>query len=221
MYMSRITLSPGVGIGDLGRIAAGDAYADHRLLWSSFPEENPKRQFLFRRMEHRGRPSFLVVAPLPPAAPSSAWIVESKPYEPGLRAGDRLAFSLRANPVVRRRTESGRQVRHDVVMDAKRRFREQHPDSAPPMVELIDAAGSEWLEVRADGLGFALEPGHLRSDGYRQHRIVRRGRSIAFSSVDFDGILRVTDAGRFAGALFRGVGPSKAFGCGLLLVKRV
>jgi CRISPR system Cascade subunit CasE len=221
MYMSRITLSPTATLADVARIAADDAYADHRILWRLFPDGQPRREFLFRRMEHRGRRSFLVVSPVKPTSSSPAWIIESKAYEPGLEEGDRLTFSLRANPVVRRRTESGRQVRHDVVMDAKRRFREQHPDKPAPMVELISEAGREWLETRVAGLGFTLEPGRLRCDGYRRHRLVRRNRQITFSTVDFDGVLRLSDPDRFVDALFRGVGPSKAFGCGLLLVRRV
>ena len=46
---------------------------------------------------------------------------EPKPFAPALAAGDRLGFSLRANPVVRRRDPSRcRSVKHDVVMDALR-----------------------------------------------------------------------------------------------------
>lgn len=221
MYMSRITLSPAAGIADLGLIAAGDAYADHRLLWSFFPDDTPRREFLFRRMERRGRPSFLVMSGTEPTSPSPAWIVESKPYEPEFRSGDCLGFSLRVNPVVRRRTESGRQVRHDVVMDEKRRLRDENTPAARTVAELVEEAGLAWLDARAGRLGFAPEPGRVACHGYRQHRIMRRGRKISFSSLDYKGVLRVIEPERFIGVLYHGVGPSKAFGCGLLLVKRV
>jgi CRISPR system Cascade subunit CasE len=39
--------------------------------------------------------------------------------------------------------------------------------------------------------------------------------------MDFDWILSVTDKGRFLNALYCGIGPAKAFGCGLMLIRRV
>ena len=219
MFMSRITLSPAAGLRDLA--TAADAYADHRLIWSFFPREDPQRSFLFRRMEARGRPSFLVVSPEEPVSASPAWIVESKPYAPELRRDQRLAFSLRANPVIRRRTDDGRQRRDDVVMDAKKRFKEEHPGEPVPMTELIQDAGTAWLEARAERLGFVIDPRLVRCEGYRQHRLTRgRGKPVRFSSLDIEGLLTVTDPKRFAETLFSGIGPSKAFGCGLLLVRR-
>ena len=61
----------------------------------------------------------------------------------------------------------------------------------------------------------------LRIDAYRQHRISRgdAGR-ITLSSVDLSGTLEVTDPNLFVSALVKGVGRGKAFGCGLLLVRR-
>lgn len=38
--------------------------------------------------------------------------------------------------------------------------------------------------------------------------------------VDFEGELQVTDLKRFTPILFNGIDPAKAFGCGLLLVRR-
>lgn len=41
-----------------------------------------------------------------------------------------------------------------------------------------------------------------------------------FSSVDFTGELQITDIEKFQRILFNGLGRSKAFGCGLLMIKR-
>lgn len=46
-------------------------------------------------------------------------------------------------------------------------------------------------------------------------------RGISLSTLDFEGELSVTDPGIFLSALFKGIGPAKAFGCGLMLVRRV
>jgi CRISPR system Cascade subunit CasE len=39
--------------------------------------------------------------------------------------------------------------------------------------------------------------------------------------VTFEGLLRVTDGNAFVSLLKNGLGPAKAFGCGLMLVKRI
>jgi CRISPR system Cascade subunit CasE len=49
----------------------------------------------------------------------------------------------------------------------------------------------------------------------------KRDHLIRFSAVDFSGELLVTDPKLFQQALFDGLGHAKAFGCGLLLVRRI
>jgi CRISPR system Cascade subunit CasE len=39
--------------------------------------------------------------------------------------------------------------------------------------------------------------------------------------LDFEGRLKIVDADRFKQALFEGIGSAKAFGCGLMLVRRI
>ena len=41
-----------------------------------------------------------------------------------------------------------------------------------------------------------------------------------FSTVDFSGELQVTDVQKFEQALFQGIGRAKAFGYGLLVIRR-
>lgn len=50
-----------------------------------------------------------------------------------------------------------------------------------------------------------------------------RGKNdrLRFSSVDFAGELIVRDAAEVGNALTQGIGQAKAFGCGLLLVRRL
>ena len=59
-------------------------------------------------------------------------------------------------------------------------------------------------------------------EGYRRQRFrkFRSNREITFSSLDFSGLLTVKDTDLFGSVLFRGLGPAKGFGCGLMLVRR-
>ncbi|MCI0421919.1 MAG: type I-E CRISPR-associated protein Cas6/Cse3/CasE [Acidobacteria bacterium] len=54
-------------------------------------------------------------------------------------------------------------------------------------------------------------------DTWRQ----RHGKKIELSTLDFEGVLLVTEPDRFLRALLSGIGPAKAFGCGLMLVRRI
>ena len=59
----------------------------------------------------------------------------------------------------------------------------------------------------------------------RSHRVEEfrkgGGTSIRLGLLDIAGTLAVTDADKLVQTLMNGVGPAKAFGCGLLLVRRV
>ncbi|MCF7807883.1 MAG: type I-E CRISPR-associated protein Cas6/Cse3/CasE [Candidatus Marinimicrobia bacterium] len=56
---------------------------------------------------------------------------------------------------------------------------------------------------------------------YLNHSIPEKGKSAGFSSLDLSGEVVVTDVERFNRLLLEGTGPAKAFGCGLMLVRRV
>jgi CRISPR system Cascade subunit CasE len=88
-------------------------------------------------------------------------------------------------------------------------------------------AGRAWLADQGARSGFRL-PLHaaaetiLRVDGYDHVRVARgRGRkAITFSVLDLEGMLEVASPDSFLEALVRGFGKAKAFGCGLMLIRR-
>ena len=230
MYFSLITPHEGYLRQAAHDMATGvaDPYKLHQWLWRFFPDQDGKpRDFLFRRQEAEGAPRFYVVSRDRPVPLSAAWDVQSKPYQPLLREGQRLAFELRANPVVSKKTPDGRTLRHDVVMAAKQQLLKEHGASdwaslpegvKPPLYELVQNTCSEWLSKRAEGCGFVVA--RAQADAYEQHRAGKRDMGIRFSTVDFSGELTVVDPTIFEQTLLKGIGHAKAFGCGLLLVKR-
>jgi len=223
MYMSQISLRRRAAEDSAyWRLAAGHGQQDHKLIWRIFSDSpRRRRDFLFRRLEAGGGlADFLAVSERPPRD-DGLWRILSKEYRPKLKAGQRLAFSLRANPVVSRRDHGGRQARHDVVMDRKKLLKNggAPPERWPSQAELVQEAGEKWLAERAERHGFRLEPGQVRAEGYHQVRF-RKGRSlVSLSSLDLTGLLTVSDPRAFQEALFTGVGPAKGYGFGLLLVR--
>ncbi|MFC3284071.1 type I-E CRISPR-associated protein Cas6/Cse3/CasE [Litchfieldella rifensis] len=232
MYLSRIR----VDLNRLSRealfdIMGGGAYSAHQLLWQAFPDYDGARPFLFRQemeddTEHgkppKGLPLFYVLSDREPEATSGLLDVQCKPLTPAFSVGDRLAFRLRANPTVARRVEGAKHSpRSDVLMVAKKPFPPGQRTSTE-CVEAMDQAARDWLATRAERLGFHL-PVTPEVGTYRQHVLQKPGRrdAIQFSSVDYEGLLEVTDPGRLIEALARGIGRAKAFGCGLLLLRRL
>jgi len=215
MYCSRIAITG----PDALRLLGKSIYESHNAVWQFFADApDRKRDFIFRQEAMPGGMLFYVVSQRPPQ-PRTGWKVSTKPYAPKLHAGDRLQFSLRANPVRSARDSSGKQQRHDVVMDAKRRAKAQgrHPGYAL----LEQEAGLAWLEERSRRLGFMLHKDSARAHSYTRHRLrTSKGHMVTCCSLDFDGLLTVQEPDLLRAALLEGVGPSKGFGCGLMLLRR-
>ena len=226
MYFSLITLEVGQEIAAAHEWLGG-AYGEHQWLWRFFPAaDGSARDFLFRRSDLGDVPRFYVLSRRPPLRTSSAWNVQTRDYAPRLEIGERLQFDLRANPVVTV-TRDGKSKRHDVVMQEKKRLLSEcglarwddwHGDGRPDLYALARETCGNWLVERGKRLGFEVDGNSLAVESYQQHK--GKKETLRFSTVDFSGTLAVTDPDALSGALFNGIGHAKAFGCGLLLVRR-
>lgn len=205
----------------------------HRLVWAMFPPDLETRPFLYRESSptgaggRAGRGEFFVLSSLPPTDGGGLFEIETRRFAPLLAAGDRLEFSLRANATAQRsEMVDGRRrnVRYDVVMRAL------HPiakgrERAEARPRLIREAGVAWLVRQAESSGFRLpDPDGVAVDGY-EHVLVdpegrRGGRQAVHGRLDFEGLLEVTDPDRFLARIASGFGRARAFGNGLMLIRR-
>lgn len=225
MIISKASLSRTPGTqGSLAKVLLAGARGDrnHALVWSLFSRaEEASRDFLFRESDEG---SFIIVSQRPPDDPHGLWNVAPKPYEPELAAGDRLRFVLRANPAVAvPQPGKARGLRVDAVMHAKSKL----DPAARKAFAKEDAAriGLDWLMKRGPAIGADFDAKACSATGYQQVRIPRAGRepSIEFSVIDYEGALTVTDPNKLKAALFsgKGLGKAKAYGCGLMLIRRI
>lgn len=134
----------------------------------------------------------------------------------GLQVGQTWAFRLTANPV--------RRVRLDHLA----------PSGQPGPGALVGkrvghvtvGRQTDWLVTRASKLGFALPLSEglpqlaVTSRQKRQFAHGPRGR-VTITMATFDGVLTVEDPAALRRALVGGIGPGKAFGCGLMTLARV
>jgi len=221
--LSRITLDLArLHPSRVAQMIRNDGYEHHRLIWRLFPgsQEQP-RDFLFRIDQERAFLRALVLSERTPVDQDGTWRIETKSFTPRLRAGQRLEFSLRVNPVVTTRGADGRSSRHDVVMHAKKQAHDIGSGLEESESERVQRVANEWLNGRAERAGFSIIAGSVNAERYLQHRLYRRRGvpPVRFSSVDLSGVLTVNDPGCLIGAITSGIGPCKAFGCGLLLIR--
>lgn len=223
LLLTRARLRRDGGLAALARLLVPEAdgartAAAHRLLWSLFSgAADQSRDFLWRE-EAPGQ--FLALSSRPPADPDSLFEVECQEFAPVLAVGDRLGFRLRANPVVARAAAGkGRGKRHDVVMDALHAL--PPGERAAQRLAKVAEIGGAWIARQGEQAGFALT-GAPSVDGYETVRLPREGAPpIRFGQLDIEGVLRVENPALFIARLAEGFGRSRAFGCGLMLIRRV
>jgi CRISPR system Cascade subunit CasE len=214
----------------------GSAYKLHQWLWQFFPGLDGERgQFVFREYaEQKGNRYYLVSKHPPTPHDTAYWEVQFRAYDPVIKAGQRFAFELRANPVVSSASADGKKKRHDVVMAAKKKLLKEHglshwrdwqDEDRPQLYGLAQQEGARWLEKQGARCGFEIL--EVTVAAYQPQVVGRKKDSqgnahcLNVTTMDFCGTLQVTDPVAFRQVLFDGLGHAKAFGCGLLLIKRL
>jgi CRISPR system Cascade subunit CasE len=191
----------------------------HSLVWALFADDQERRRDFLWRETRPGE--FLILAARPPRDLHGLFDLESKPFVPALCAGQRLHFDLRANPVISvwDGMPGERGKRHDVVMHAL----SQVPSAERRALReaTMREAGYAWIARQGAAAGFSVDPDELCIDHYEQVRIPREeARDVRFSALTFQGVLTVDEPERFQTSLRTGFGAAKAFGCGLMLIRR-
>jgi len=189
--------------------------AHHRMIWSAFAD-NPDatRDFLWRA-EGQGR--FTVLSARPPSEAGLFEEPKVKPFAPDLRAGDRLGFVLRVNAT---RTLKGK-GRVDVVME--RLHDVPKTERAEQRSVVAGSAARDWLERIGARDGFAVHACDVQDYSVQMlpdHRGKRKGQP-QFGVLDLSGSVEVTEAAAFLARVNAGFGRAKAFGCGLMLLRRI
>lgn len=222
MYFSRITLSPSKVQKFLKTEIYGGLYDEHRLIWRFFSEnEEQRRDFLYRKNDDSKTMQFFLLSERKPENDLDAFLIETKSFAPVIRKGAVYQFQLRANPVVTRMPEgkeSKKRRRHDVYLDALAKNRALPAAEQRTSQEVLTHSGSEWLIGRSEALGFSVN--HVLVERYRRLQTRKKDTKMTFGVMDFSGQLTVTDEELFRSSLLKGIGHGKAFGCGLLLIRR-
>ncbi|MBO4317469.1 MAG: type I-E CRISPR-associated protein Cas6/Cse3/CasE [Mailhella sp.] len=195
---------------DALRLGLTDNERWHKFSWQCFPgSPDAPRDFLTRLDTMAGEMRLYVLAEREPERPAAClpewWAC--RPVAPAFLEHDAYRFSLRANPT--------------------KKVTAFHANGEPKKnSRKVAVTGREeqreWLGRKGRQYGFAIDDAApLVISAAANHVFYRGGNAVLHVGVDFQGVLRVTDRDLFKTAFQRGLGSSKAFGFGMLLLQPI
>lgn len=211
------------------------AESNERPLWR-LDSDDPLRPHLV--VLTRGRPDWSHIverAGWPDADGEHALVRDYAPLLSHLTPGREFSFRLTANPVQNSPTPTSptptqRKRMSDAENPARRRgFRMAHRTASAQLLWFLqrtDRWGFTVPESRTDPPAAGLNPEETPTPIPREVRITARhrrtfskngrGPQLTIHTVTFEGHLRITDPDSLTHHLLNGIGPAKAYGCGLL-----
>lgn len=226
-------------------------YELHQILWKGFKglkRGEEQNRFLYRHQETENVHSILVQSATPPdwsflADEASGTRAETRPFNTeSITVNDQLRFLLRANPVVSRRYAGEKDKKNDKKNDKyDKRRRIAVGSDREHLAQILGKAKRDlpsreqmlidWLAKKGETGGFAIERGQqdriLCDVGPNMDIVLRKPQQkenddrVTLTTIDFSGVLRVTDTEAFAKTLQHGLGRGRAYGCGLLSISRL
>ena len=206
MYLSQLTLNPA---SRMVQKEISNPYQLHRTLMGGFDTTRYTSNILYRLdldphrpptllvqsttepnwqpLHHMGQGRYLQATP-----PTPKWVDVQLPQNSIYR------FRLRANPTVKKKREG-----------------KKHSNRVPLVREEKQV---DWLKRKGTQHGFTLLRLQVSQDS-KLWDTIRRPETkhrLTLHTVLYEGVLKITDPDNFHQAWIAGIGPAKAFGCGLL-----
>ena len=218
MYLSRLQLNP--DNRQVWRQHLRNPYKIHQMIMRGFPDgvKREAAKVLYRLEMRDDLPVLMVQSTLEPdwAEINPAYLMTPDPSDPWpnpairplnlpLQAGQILSFRLCANPTIKKGRwdeATGKTLNSNRV----------------PLVQEDEQRG--WLNNRAEAGGFTVLNVAISQSQTQKIWKQPKAKPITLYTVQFDGHLQVKDPDKLVQAVECGIGPAKAFGCGLLSLAR-
>ena len=201
MYLSKILVH-----GSISR----NAYEIHRALWRLFPEDaEAKRDYLYRVEQSCQQQSELLMQSCREPAERNVpgiKLLASRDYLLNFQEGQCLRFLLLANPVKTIDDENG-------CLNTKGNIKK----CRVPLIH--EEEWRAWLERKLAG-GAQLETLIAEKRFPLNFRKAKEKRVGKIQPVSFQGVLSIQDPSVLCDLVIGGIGPAKAFGCGMLSLAR-
>ena len=201
MYLSKVRLN---------WAQASNPYEQHRALWQLFPERpQDQRDFLFRVENYIKRQEATVIMQSQQQPQTTnidgVELLAVRSLNLSLYEGQQLRFRLRANPIKTIKDPS----KGEQIKNGKNYIRTVR-------VPLIHEEQQQaWLARKLEGVALVQEL-VMQKELPLNFRKQKEQRSGKIQPILFDGILEVQQPNELLKLIHIGIGPAKAFGCGLL-----
>ena len=140
--------------------------------------------------------NILMVSNRMPNVPEWFGKSQTKKYNPNIPENTILHYCITANPTI---TKNGKRIPLNINRTKNHSY-----------------CATDWLKDRLESHG-----ANALSINITENKSVKaKGGKVKFLAVTFDGVLVVKDKKKFEDALSIGIGHEKAYGCGLMLVKK-
>ena len=197
--------------------AASKPYEWHRTIWRLFPD-HPKESraafdelrdgFLFRieKVETGNGAWALMLSANNPKDQAEGIQVRRRTenFVPQFKPSESLHFKLTANPVKTIVDEGGRKNTKGETKKCR-----------VPLIREEERLA--WIKRKLAGAAEVVQA-EIRQEHPIYFRKTKVGKIVP---VTFEGTIRVLDGDALRAHMLKGIGPAKAFGCGLLLIRRI
>jgi len=190
-------------------------YQIHQDLWSLFPNQDDKaRSFLFRveQLQAGSGASILMQSEIEPVAGNEhVTLLATRKYPLTVLKNQRLRFLLVANPV-------------KTVKDQKERKNQKGVIKSNRVPLITENDQQNWIERKLQSWAqldsvmiHPCPPLYF----YKKDEQKPKGYAGKIVPVTFEGVLIVREPDTIIEQVKQGIGPAKAFGCGLLSLARI
>ena len=184
----------------------------HKKIWNLFPDKaDEKRSFLFRveNLGQKGVQHILLQSSYEPQPANGELVLLNKPKKvqfDGITNGASYRFLLRANPTKKIKDSGGKTTNQGKVR--------------VPIIDEDEIIA--WLSRQFEGLAeikavtlAQQDLLYFRKDKGNQNHVGK------IQTVTYSGILTVVESESLVNKMKDGIGPAKAFGCGLLTLAKI
>lgn len=193
-----------------------DTNSRKKKVWALFSKKgSPKKERDFIFTEHKG--VIFVLSKKKPIATSSFDVI-SKPFNPKkallnkFKKGQKLFFDLRADFEKRSKSKKNRK---SIAFSYAKKIKKEGSSAKKDQINL--GASREWFEQHSKEYGFIVRDYQIIGDDFYDFKSTE-GRRVTFNSLDFHGVLEITDPVLFLKTYSEGIGKSRCYGCGMFLV---
>lgn len=196
----------------LNSVKPVNPYLLHKKIWQLFPDQgDEERSFLFRveNLGQKGVQHILLQSSYEPQPANGELVLLNKPKKvqfDGITNGASYRFLLRANPTKRIKDSGGKTTNQGRVR--------------VPIIDEDEIIA--WLSRQFEGLAEIKAATLAQQDLiYFRKNKGNQNHVGKIQTVTYSGILTVVESESLVNKMKDGIGPAKAFGCGLLTLAKI